>query len=46
MMVHVFQMIATVRIFLGSKIEEIPCMLGDVVVLSYGLMYKRDPSAP
>lgn len=38
--------IATVSVFLGSKIEETRCMLGDGFFMSYGIMYKWDPSAP
>ncbi|KAJ0025792.1 hypothetical protein Pint_09008 [Pistacia integerrima] len=40
-----WQTIAAVSTFLGCKIEETRCILGDVVVMSYEIMYKWDPSA-
>lgn len=43
---RVLQTIATVSLFLGCKIEDTRCMLGDVVVMSYDIIYKWDPSAP
>ncbi|XP_022769047.1 cyclin-T1-3-like isoform X2 [Durio zibethinus] len=41
-----WQTIATVSTFLAGKIEETPCLLRDVIVVGYEIIYKRDPSAP
>ncbi|KAE8712664.1 Cyclin-T1-3 [Hibiscus syriacus] len=41
-----WQTIATVSTFLACKIEETPRLLRDVIVVSYELIHKRDPSAP
>ncbi|PON93393.1 Cyclin [Trema orientale] len=40
-----WQTIATVCIFLACKVEETPRFLNDVVVVSYEIMHKWDPSA-
>ncbi|KAH7567230.1 hypothetical protein ACOSP7_010980 [Xanthoceras sorbifolium] len=39
-----WQTIATACLFLASKIEETRCMLDDVVLVSYEIVYKQDPS--
>ncbi|KAM6579921.1 hypothetical protein CsatA_003695 [Cannabis sativa] len=41
-----WQTIATVSAFLACKIKETPRYLNDVVVVSYEMIYKWDPSAP
>ncbi|KAE8659895.1 Cyclin-T1-5 [Hibiscus syriacus] len=41
-----WQTIATVSTFLACKIEETPRLLRDVIVVSYEIIHKRDPSAP
>nr|GMD20626.1 cyclin-T1-3-like [Ipomoea batatas]GME06138.1 cyclin-T1-3-like [Ipomoea batatas] len=41
-----WQIIATVSMFLACKAEETPRWLADLVVVSYKLIYKWDPSAP
>ncbi|XP_062097436.1 cyclin-T1-3-like isoform X2 [Humulus lupulus] len=41
-----WQTIATVSAFLACKIKETPRFLNDVVVVSYEMIYKWDPSAP
>ncbi|GMI91279.1 hypothetical protein like AT5G45190 [Hibiscus trionum] len=38
--------IATVSTFLACKIEETPRLLRDVIVVSYEIIHKRNPSAP
>ncbi|KAL5664420.1 hypothetical protein ACJX0J_024528, partial [Zea mays] len=40
-----WQTIATVCIFLGSKIEDTPCQLKHVVIVSYETMYHKNPDA-
>ncbi|WOL01229.1 hypothetical protein Cni_G09943 [Canna indica] len=40
-----WQTIATVCIFLASKVEDTPCGLDKVVLVAYETMYKRDPDA-
>lgn len=42
---YFFQTIATVCIFLGSKIEDTPCQLKHVVIVSYETMYHKNPDA-
>lgn len=39
------QTVATVCMFLASKVEETPCGLDKIVVVAYETMYKRDPTA-
>ncbi|XP_019174540.1 PREDICTED: cyclin-T1-3-like isoform X4 [Ipomoea nil] len=41
-----WQIIATACMFLACKVEETPRWLSDLVVVSYKLIYKWDPSAP
>ncbi|CAK9178490.1 unnamed protein product [Ilex paraguariensis] len=41
-----WQTIATVSMFLACKAEETPRWLSDLVVVSYKLIYRWDPSAP
>ncbi|KAK8551834.1 hypothetical protein V6N13_120268 [Hibiscus sabdariffa] len=41
-----WQTIATVSTFLACKIEETPRLLRDVIVVSYEIIHKRNPSAP
>lgn len=40
-----WQTIATVCMFLASKVEETPCGLDKVVIAAYEMMYRRDPAA-
>ncbi|XP_042482670.1 cyclin-T1-4-like isoform X2 [Macadamia integrifolia] len=40
-----WQTIASVCMFLASKVEETPRLLRDIVVVSYELIYRRDPLA-
>lgn len=40
-----FQTIATVCMFLASKVEETPCRLDKIVVVAYETMHKSDPCA-
>uniref|UniRef100_A0A0E0JZD0 Cyclin-like domain-containing protein n=1 Tax=Oryza punctata TaxID=4537 RepID=A0A0E0JZD0_ORYPU len=39
-----WQTIATVCIFLASKVEDTPCPLDQVIRVAYGIMYRRDPA--
>ncbi|KAF0932985.1 hypothetical protein E2562_013632 [Oryza meyeriana var. granulata] len=39
-----WQTIATVCIFLASKVEDTPCPLDQVIRVAYGTMYRRDPA--
>lgn len=39
-----WQTAATACLFLASKIEETRCMLDDVALISYEIVYKNDPS--
>ncbi|KAF5196187.1 Cyclin-t1-4 [Thalictrum thalictroides] len=41
-----WQTIATVSMFLASKVEETPRLLVDVIVVAYEMIHRRDPSAP
>ncbi|KAK9023173.1 hypothetical protein V6N11_003400 [Hibiscus sabdariffa] len=41
-----WQTIATVSTFLACKIEETPRLLRDVIVVSYEIIHKLNPSAP
>lgn len=43
--VHNLQTIATVSMFLASKVEETPRLLMDVIIVAYETMYRRDPVA-
>ncbi|RCV05604.1 hypothetical protein SETIT_1G096500v2 [Setaria italica] len=40
-----WQTIATVCIFLASKIEDTPCLLKHVVIAAYETMYRKNPDA-
>ncbi|GAV73002.1 Cyclin_N domain-containing protein [Cephalotus follicularis] len=40
-----WQTIATVSLFLACKLEDTPCLLMNVIVAAYEIMYKWDPSA-
>ncbi|KAJ4966725.1 hypothetical protein NE237_018574 [Protea cynaroides] len=40
-----WQTIASVCMFLASKVEETPRLLRDVIVVAYDIIYKRDPLA-
>ncbi|KAL2504058.1 Cyclin-T1-5 [Abeliophyllum distichum] len=40
-----WQTVANSSMFLASKAEDTPCRLKDIVVMSYKLMYRWDPSA-
>ncbi|KAJ8493607.1 hypothetical protein OPV22_015328 [Ensete ventricosum] len=40
-----WQTVATVCMFLASKVEETPCGLDKIVVVAYETVYKRDPTA-
>ncbi|KAK6934781.1 hypothetical protein RJ641_034936 [Dillenia turbinata] len=37
--------IATVCMFFAGKVEETPCPLKDVILVSYEIIHKKDPSA-
>lgn len=39
------QTIATVCMFLAGKVEETPRPLKDVILVSYEIIHKKDPSA-
>lgn len=39
------QTIATVCMFLAGKVEETPRPLKDVILVSYEIMHKKDPTA-
>ncbi|KAG8058905.1 hypothetical protein GUJ93_ZPchr0002g26406 [Zizania palustris] len=39
-----WQTIATVCIFLASKVEDTPCPLDHVIRVAYGTMYRKDPA--
>ncbi|PIA55849.1 hypothetical protein AQUCO_00700281v1 [Aquilegia coerulea] len=41
-----WQTIATVSMFLASKVEETPRLLVDVIVVAYEMIHRRDPAAP
>ena len=38
-------MIATVCMFLAGKVEETPRLLKDVIMVSYEIIHKKDPTA-
>ncbi|KAJ6795515.1 cyclin-T1-2-like isoform X2 [Iris pallida] len=40
-----WQTIATVCVFLASKVEDTPCYLDKVVIVAYETMYRRDSAA-
>lgn len=40
-----FQTVATVCVFLASKIEDTPCPLKRVVIVAYETMYRKNPDA-
>ncbi|KAJ6840910.1 uncharacterized protein M6B38_119310 [Iris pallida] len=40
-----WQTVATVCVFLASKVEDTPCFLDKVVVVAYETMYQRDSAA-
>ena len=39
------QTIATICMFLAGKVEETPRPLKDVIIVSYEIIHKKDPSA-
>jgi hypothetical protein len=40
-----FQTVATVCVFLASKMEDTPCLLKHVVIVAYETMYQKNPDA-
>lgn len=42
---NMLQIIATVCMFLAGKVEETPRPLKDVIIVSYEIIYKKDPAA-
>lgn len=43
--ITLFQTVATVCVFLASKVEDTPCPLDHVVRVAYETMYRRDTAA-
>lgn len=44
-LITLFQTVATVCVFLASKVEDTPCPVDHVVRVAYETMYRRDTAA-